>query len=54
MVAFSLHSWTMLKWIITGIVSTADFASYGTIWVAPLIVSIIKSRKSDPVKERSP
>jgi hypothetical protein len=44
MVAFSLHSWTILKWIITGIVSTADFVSYGTIWVAPLIVSIIKSK----------
>jgi len=53
MVAFSLHSWTILKWILTGIVSTADFVSYGTIWVSPLIVSIIKSRKAETVKEKA-
>jgi hypothetical protein len=47
MVAFSLHSWTILKWIITGIVSTADFVSYGTIWVAPLVASIIKGKPKE-------
>jgi hypothetical protein len=47
MVAFSLHSWTILKWIITGVVSTADFVSYGTIWVAPLVASIIKGKSKE-------
>ena len=44
MVAFGLHSWTITKWIITGVVSTADFASYGAIWVAPLVVSLLRGR----------
>jgi hypothetical protein len=50
MVAFSLHSWTILKWIITGIVSTADFVSYGAIWVTPLIVSIVKKPAAEKAK----
>jgi len=48
MVAFTLHSWTILSWIVTRVVTTADFVSYGMIWVAPTIVKLLRGRQPMP------
>lgn len=47
MTAFALWSWAIVKWTVSGVVSTADFLAYGGVWVTPLLV-VLGRAKSPP------
>lgn len=48
MVAFVVHTWAIIAWIVVGVVTTADFTAYGGIWVAPTIAKLIRGRQQYP------
>ncbi len=53
-----IHSWALIKWTVTGYVTTPDFVTYGGIWITPLIAKMFAPNGKDPLppapKEQKP
>lgn len=48
MMAFLLHCWALVGWIVRDIVTTADFTAFGAIWVTPLVMKLLRGRQQYP------
>lgn len=47
LVAFTIHSWVLVSWVMNGAATLADLATYGTTWVAPILAKMYFTKKDD-------
>lgn len=47
MIAFSIWTWAIVGWTLKGTVTTADFLSYGGVWVSPLLARMVFAKNGD-------
>jgi hypothetical protein len=49
MLAFAIHSWALVVWVLRFSASTQDFLAYGGVWITPLIAKMfVPKTPSDP------
>jgi hypothetical protein len=54
---FAVYTWAVIRWIITGSVTTQDMREYAIACIAPVLVAIIsnaKARGQRPLQEAEP
>lgn len=52
--SWSIHSWALIKWTVVGGVTTADFVTYGAVWITPLIAKMFAKNGDRPAPLESP